>query len=58
MDKQSNTGWYVIGGIALLACVLTQLSKTNDAGTAATANDQTIPDTAKSTDIILATNKP
>lgn len=55
MQQQSNTGWYVLGGIALLFFIGNSIGKS---GNTHTGNQQPIdsnaaPDTASSPEIII-----
>ena len=59
MNKQSNTGWYLLGGIALLAIVsyISTRKKTAPTTMLPVKYDDA-PDTAKNTEIVLTSGKP
>lgn len=59
MKKESNTGWLVLGGIALCLFLIGQQSKNGNSNSSDNTTDSSkAPDTAASTEIILSTGKP
>lgn len=55
MQQQSNTGWYVLGGIALLMVIAHNMGKPGNTttGTPLPADSSAAPDTASSPEIII-----
>ncbi|MBN9482176.1 MAG: hypothetical protein J0H46_02410 [Bacteroidetes bacterium] len=55
MNKQSNTGWYVIGGIALFIYLAARLSRPGKGNnvTVPIIDSTSAPDTAANTEIII-----
>lgn len=55
MQQQNNTGWYVLGGIALLIVIVHNMSKSGSTatGTPLPAESSSIPDTADAPQIII-----
>lgn len=59
MQQQSNTGWYVLGGIALLLLIGRSMGKPGNSGLPAPTpvDSNAAPDTAASPEIILTSGK-
>lgn len=56
MQKQSNTGWWVLSAIALLGAIGYQVG--NNRGKRVSVDNNSAPDTAAGTDIIITSSKP
>lgn len=59
MDKNSNTGWYVLGGLALLCLIGYNMNKSGSSGIVQlpSPDSNSVPDTATETEIILTGKK-
>jgi hypothetical protein len=59
MQQQSNTGWYVLGGIALLCVIGYSMGKPGKSGSPVLPplDSSAAPDTAASPEIIITPGK-
>ncbi len=59
MKQQSNTGWYLLGGLALLCLIGYSIGKPENPGLPAFSpvDSSAAPDTAASTEIIITPGK-
>lgn len=59
MEKQSNTGWYVLGGIALLCAIGYNMGKDRQipSNPVIPIDPNAAPDTATHTEIIITPGK-